>query len=137
MRGARSARRGGVRPGDAVAILAAKPVEVAPVAQAAWLAGGSVTMLHQPTARTNLATYADETAAVLGLIGAKVVVLGDPFTDSATMFDGVADRVVTAGELSATPVRVPRLRRRRRHRRRRPTARTIDGSARTCPRCCS
>ena len=62
--GARVLVENGVRPGDAVAILAAKPFEVAPAAQAAWLAGASVTMLHQPTARTNLATYAADTAAV-------------------------------------------------------------------------
>src|SRR6478736_10415402 len=69
--GARVLAAHGVGPGDAVAVLAAQPSEVAPVAQAAWLAGASVTMLHQPTARTNLATYGAETAAVLSLIGAK------------------------------------------------------------------
>ena len=42
----------GLEPGQAVAILAGTPAEVAPAAQAVWLAGGSVTMLHQPTART-------------------------------------------------------------------------------------
>ena len=52
--GARVLARNGVRPGDAVAVLAAKPFEVAPVAQAAWLAGASVTMLHQPVSYTHL-----------------------------------------------------------------------------------
>ncbi len=88
--GARVLVERGVRPGDAVAVLAAKPFEVAPVAQAAWLAGASVTMLHQPTARTNLATYAADTAAVLALIGARAIVLGDPFTDFVDMFEAPA-----------------------------------------------
>ncbi len=38
----------GVRPGDAVAVLAGAPVEIAPpVAQAIWMRGASLTMLHQ------------------------------------------------------------------------------------------
>ena len=93
----------GVRPGDAVAVLAAKPFEVAPVAQAAWLAGASVTMLHQPTARTNLATYAADTAAVLALIGAKAAVLGEPFTDFVELLDGSGVQAFTVADLFAEP----------------------------------
>jgi len=93
----------GVRPGDAVAVLAARPFEVAPVAQAAWLAGASVTMLHQPTARTNLATYAEDTAAVLGLIGARAMVLGDPFTDFVEMVNGTGVTAFTVEQLVAEP----------------------------------
>lgn len=73
----------GVRPGDAVAILAAQPVDVAPIAQGAWLAGASVTMLHQPTARTDMRHYLPETAAVLRVIRARAVVLGPPFDGPA------------------------------------------------------
>jgi len=101
--GARVLAAHGVRPGDAVAILAAKPFEVAPVAQAAWLAGASVTMLHQPTARTNLATFGAETAAVLSLIGAKAAVLGDPFTDFVDMLDGSGVLAFTVDQLVAEP----------------------------------
>ncbi len=101
--GARVLAAHGVGPGDAVAVLAAKPFEVAPVAQAAWLAGASVTMLHQPTARTNLVTYADDTAAVLSLIGAKAAVLGDPFTDFVELLDGSGVRAFTAEELVGAP----------------------------------
>lgn len=101
--GARVLAANGVRPGDAVAVLAAKPFEVAPAAQAAWLAGASVTMLHQPTARTNLATYAADTAAVLSLIGAKAVVLGDPFTDFIEMLDGSGVKAFTVGQLVSEP----------------------------------
>ena len=101
--GARVLAANGVRPGDAVAVLAAKPFEVAPVAQAAWLAGASVTMLHQPTARTNLATYAEDTAAVLSLIGAKAAVLGDPFTDFVELLDGSGVQAFTVDQLLADP----------------------------------
>jgi fatty-acyl-CoA synthase len=91
----------GVGPGGAVAILAGQPVDVAPAAQAVWLAGGSVTMLHQPTARTDLARYAADTLAVLGVIGAKHVIVGDPFTDVAQMLDVDAFTAVTAEQLRA------------------------------------
>jgi fatty-acyl-CoA synthase len=101
--GARVLAQSGVRPGDAVAVLAAKPFEVAPVAQAAWLAGASVTMLHQPTARTNLATYAADTAAVLSLIGAKAIILGDPFTEFAEMVQASGVLALTVDQLVVEP----------------------------------
>ncbi len=101
--GARVLAQNGLRPGDAVAVLAAKPFEVAPVAQAAWLAGASVTMLHQPTARTNLATYAADTAAVLALIGAKAIVLGDPFTEFAPMVEASGVLALTVEQLVSEP----------------------------------
>ena len=99
--GARRLAESGIGPGDAVAVLAAGPAEVAPVAQAAWLAGGSVTMLHQPTARTNLATYAEETAGVLALINAKAIVLGDPFTEFVEMLEGSGIHAFTVADLLA------------------------------------
>jgi fatty-acyl-CoA synthase len=70
---------GGVRAGDAVAILAADPAAIAPAVQAVWLAGGSVTMLHQPTARTDLQMWVGDTVAVLTMIDARLVLLGPPF----------------------------------------------------------
>ena len=39
------------------------PGAIAPAAQGVWLPGGSVTMLHQPTARTDLAAWAEDTVA--------------------------------------------------------------------------
>lgn len=96
----------GVRPGDAVAVLAAQPADVAPVAQAAWLAGASVTMLHQPTARTDMAHYLPETAAVLRVIRARAVVLGPPFdgpqfTAAAEQLRALGVLVLTGAELTA------------------------------------
>jgi fatty-acyl-CoA synthase len=91
----------GLRPGDAVAVLAGMPIDVAPAAQAVWLAGGSVTMLHQPTARTDLARYATDTLSVLGVIGARVVIVGDPFTEVADMLTGSGFTAVTVDQLRA------------------------------------
>jgi len=69
----------GLEHGAAVGVLAGEPVSIAPAAQAVWLCGGSVTMLHQPTARTDLATWAEDTVSVLRMIDAGLVLLGAPF----------------------------------------------------------
>ncbi|MGP4021166.1 fatty acyl-AMP ligase [Saccharopolyspora sp. 5N708] len=70
-------------PGRAVAILAADPGLIAPAVQAVWLGGGSVTMLHQPTPRTDLAHWAEDTLRVLKMIDARLVLLGPPFEQLA------------------------------------------------------
>jgi len=77
----------GVHPGDAVAVLAGDPALIAPAVQGIWLAGGSVTMLHQPTPRADLAAWAADTVRVLGMIGAKLVLLGPPFDGLAPVLD--------------------------------------------------
>ncbi|HEX3647304.1 MAG TPA: fatty acyl-AMP ligase [Pseudonocardiaceae bacterium] len=69
----------GLRPGSAVAILAADPAMIAPAVQAVWLSGGSVTMLHQPTPRTDLAEWSEDTVRVLDMIESRLVLLGAPF----------------------------------------------------------
>ncbi|GAA4612449.1 fatty acyl-AMP ligase [Saccharopolyspora hordei] len=74
-----------LEPGTAVAILAADPGLIAPAVQAVWLGGGSVTMLHQPTPRTDLAVWAEDTVRVLTMIGARLVLLGPPFEDLSAM----------------------------------------------------
>jgi fatty-acyl-CoA synthase len=71
--------RPGLSRGAAVGVLAGEPVAIAPLAQAVWLCGGSVTMLHQPTTRTDLAAWAEDTVSVLKMIDAALVVLGPPF----------------------------------------------------------
>ncbi|MTD12708.1 AMP-binding protein [Nakamurella sp. YIM 132087] len=92
---------GGLAPGDAVAILAGAPADVAPAAQAVWLAGGSVTMLHQPTARTRLDRYAAETLRTLQVIGARRVVVGAPFDEFADALRENGVDAVTVDELRA------------------------------------
>jgi fatty-acyl-CoA synthase len=93
-------------PGAAVGVLAGEPAAIAPAAQAVWLSGGSVTMLHQPTARTDLAEWAQDTVAVLRMIGAELVLLGSPFDALAPVLTerGVAFR--TLDSLDGEPLAV-------------------------------
>ncbi|MBB4688270.1 fatty acyl-AMP ligase [Amycolatopsis jiangsuensis] len=88
---------GGLEPGSAVAVLAAAPALIAPTVQAVWLTGGSVTMLHQPTPRTDLAEWAEDTVKVLGMIGAELVLLGEPFDQLAPVLEGkgIRHRLIT------------------------------------------
>src|SRR3954471_18366335 len=79
---------GGIGRGSAVGVLAGEPATIAPAAQAVWLVGGSVTMLHQPTARTDLGAWAEETVGVLKMIGAELVLLGAPFDGLAAVLAG-------------------------------------------------
>ncbi|CAM2808689.1 fatty acyl-AMP ligase [Saccharomonospora xinjiangensis] len=98
----------GLRPGGAVAVLAGAPELIAPTVQGVWLAGGSVTMLHQPTARTDLAKWAEDTLRVLGMIGSSLVALGEPFDGLAPVLDehGIAYRSIT-DLLEAAPLPEP------------------------------
>jgi fatty-acyl-CoA synthase len=73
--------------GRVVAILAADPGLIAPAVQAVWLGGGSVTMLHQPTPRTDLAHWAEDTVRVLKMIDARLVLLGAPFEQLAGVLE--------------------------------------------------
>ncbi|PZG14087.1 long-chain fatty acid--CoA ligase [Micromonospora craterilacus] len=82
---------------QAIAILAGEPVDVARVVQATWLAGGSVTMLHQPTSRTELAVWVEDTVRVLRMIDARLVLLGAPFEAMAAILQerGIAYRMIS------------------------------------------
>ncbi|AMY24119.1 fatty acyl-AMP ligase [Rhodococcoides fascians] len=73
----------GVEHGDAIGILAGQPVDIAPACQATWMRGASVTMLHQPTPRTYLAVWGEDTETVVRMIDAKAVILGAPFDIAA------------------------------------------------------
>ncbi|HEX5406327.1 MAG TPA: fatty acyl-AMP ligase [Pseudonocardiaceae bacterium] len=77
----------GMAPGSAVAVLAAEPAMIAPAVQAVWLAGGSVTMLHQPTPRTDLAEWSQDTVRVLDMIESRLVLLGAPFDALAPVLE--------------------------------------------------
>ena len=89
--------------GDAVAVLAGAPVEIAPTAQGIWMRGASLTMLHQPTPRTDLLRWAEETTAVINMIDAKAVVVSDPFMAAAPLLD----RAGHAGADHRGPARQP------------------------------
>src|SRR6201997_1273849 len=89
----------GVGHGDAVAVLAGEPVEIAPTAQGIWMRGSSLTMLHQPTPRTDLQRWAEETTAVINMIDAKAVVVSDPFMAAAPLLVQVGLQVLTIEQL--------------------------------------
>ncbi len=86
----------GIEHGDAIGILAGQPVDIAPACQAAWMRGGSVTMLHQPTPRTDLAVWGEDTETVVKMIEAKVVILGAPFDIAAPV---LKERGITVLEI--------------------------------------
>src|SRR5262245_44561510 len=69
----------GIGLGDAVGVLAGFPVEIAPTAQGLWVRGASLTMLHQPTPRTDLVVRAEDTMSVVHMIEAKAVIVSEPF----------------------------------------------------------
>lgn len=77
----------GITPGSAVAVLAAAPELVAASAQGTWLAGCSLTMLHQPTPRMQLEQWAADTVTVLSMIGSRLVLLGDQFLQLAPILE--------------------------------------------------
>ncbi len=91
----------GVGHGDAVGVLAGAPVEIAPTAQGLWMRGASLTMLHQPTPRTDLALWAQDTTTVIDMIEAKAVVISDPFTVAIPVLEERGVKVVTVEQLLA------------------------------------
>jgi fatty-acyl-CoA synthase len=95
----------GVGHGDAVAVLAGAPVEIAPTAQGIWMRGASLTMLHQPTPRTDLQRWAEETTAVIRMIDAKAVVVSDPFMPAAPLLAQLGMQVLIIEHLlDASPI---------------------------------
>jgi fatty-acyl-CoA synthase len=97
----------GVGPGDRVGVLAGVPAEIAPAVQGLWLRGACLTMLHQPTPRTDLKAWARDTLAVIAMIEATVVVVSDPFMALMPVLSKCRVAVVTIAELlSSNPIDV-------------------------------
>jgi fatty-acyl-CoA synthase len=95
----------GVGPGDSVGVLAGAPVEIAPTAQGVWIRGASLTMLHQPTPRTDLQIWAADTTNVIDMIEAKAVVISEPFLAAAPVLTERGVTVLTVEDLlAAEPV---------------------------------
>jgi fatty-acyl-CoA synthase len=97
----------GVGPGDAVAVLVGEPGSIAPAIQAIWMRGASVTMLHQPKARADLQAWTEDTFAVLDMIAAKAIVVGDAFARTAPLFQARATPVLSAETLDDGPAVEP------------------------------
>ena len=91
----------GVGHGDVVGVLAGAPVEIAPTAQGLWMRGAGLTMLHQPTPRTDLQLWANDTTTVIDMIEAKVVIVSDPFMAAAPVLTERGIEVLTVEQLLA------------------------------------
>ncbi len=84
---------------DAIPVLAGAPAEIAPTAQGIWMRGASLTMLHQPTPRTDLQRWARETIGVINMIGARAVVISDPFLAAVPLLAELGMKVLTIDQL--------------------------------------
>ena len=91
----------GIGHGDGVGVLAGAPVEIAPTAQGLWMRGASLTMLHQPTPRTDLELWARDTTTVVDMIEAKAVIVSDPFMPAAPVLEERGLKVLTIEQLLA------------------------------------
>jgi fatty-acyl-CoA synthase len=92
----------GVGHHDVVGVLAGAPVEIAPTAQGVWMRGASLTMLHQPTPRTDLALWAEDTTTVIGMIEATLVIVSDPFLAAVPVLEEHGITVLTVEQLMAS-----------------------------------
>jgi fatty-acyl-CoA synthase len=87
---------------DNIGVLAGAPVEIAPTAQGLWMRGASLTMLHQPTPRTDLQLWAHDTTTVIDMIEAKAVIISEPFMAAAPVLAERGITVVTIEQLLAS-----------------------------------
>jgi fatty-acyl-CoA synthase len=92
----------GIEHGDAVGVLAGGPVEIAPTAQGVWMRGASLTMLHQPTPRTDLMVWAQDTTTIVHMIDAKAVLVSDPFMAAIPVLQERGIHVLTIERLLAS-----------------------------------
>ncbi|MGV9662123.1 long-chain-fatty-acid--CoA ligase [Nocardia niigatensis] len=67
----------GIGRGDVLAVLVADPAALAPLLQAAWMLGAAVTMLHQPTPRTDMAAWTDDVNAACRAVSASTLIVDD------------------------------------------------------------
>jgi fatty-acyl-CoA synthase len=88
-----------------VAVLAGDAGEVAALTQAAWMRRAAVTMLQQPTPRTDLEAWVADTVRAAHTVRANLLVIGDPFLSAVDHSGFAALSIAPLNELrSATPV---------------------------------
>ena len=93
----------GIGPGSVVAVLGADPADVAPLAQAVWMRGASLTMLQQPTPRTDLAVWLVDSVRAANTVGAVLTVVGSPFGAAEEPLAAAGQHVVTIDGLRTGP----------------------------------
>lgn len=97
MAGALSAH--GIGPGGSVLILAGQAWDVAPLVQAVWMRGAAVTILQQPTGRTDLEQWFGDTLSAAAMLGPSLFVVGEPCADVAPALCAAGQEVVSLGTL--------------------------------------
>jgi fatty-acyl-CoA synthase len=93
--------------GATIAVLAAAPLQAAVATQAVWLSGGSVTMLQQPTPRADVQKWMQDTFVTLGIIGADVVLPGEPFEALSSTLEERGIRHHRISDLDGAPISEP------------------------------
>lgn len=79
----------------------AAPVEIVAAGQGIWMRGASLTVLHQPTPRTDFGSWADETITGIEILSATTIFISEPFMDVAPLFSGLGIQVLTIERLLA------------------------------------
>jgi fatty-acyl-CoA synthase len=105
MAGALSAH--GIGPGGSVLVLAGRAWDVAPLVQAAWICNAAVTILQQPTGRTDLGHWIDDTLRAARVLGSSLVVVGEPCTDFGPVLAAAGLDVVSLGALDGGDAMAP------------------------------
>ncbi|HUO38202.1 MAG TPA: long-chain-fatty-acid--CoA ligase, partial [Mycobacterium sp.] len=77
------------------------------LAQAVWMRGAALTMLQQPTPRTDLAVWLADTHRAATMTRATLTIVGPPFGEAAPPLTGAGQRVVTFADLRAGPAIEP------------------------------
>ncbi|RDI42793.1 fatty acyl-AMP ligase [Nocardia mexicana] len=90
----------GVGRGDRVAVLVRAPAEAAPLVQAVWLRGAAVTMLQQPTPRTDHTHWLHATLGMLDAIDARLVLAGLSFLSVVPSLAAAGIHTVATADLS-------------------------------------
>lgn len=104
LRVAGALQEAGVSEGDAVAVLAGAPIEIAPLVQGIWMCGASVTTLHHPTHRSDLSAWLADLSGALAAVGASTVVVGSPFLAAAPAIAQIVPRTLRLPDCLAGPV---------------------------------
>jgi len=94
----------GVGISSRVAILASNPEEIAPLLQAVWMRGGTAATLQHPTRRTDILRWITDTRALLDMVEAEFVVVGDLFAQMLPVLGQEGIRAASASTLEGNDV---------------------------------
>ncbi|MEU1204837.1 fatty acyl-AMP ligase [Nocardia sp. NPDC005825] len=93
-------REAGIEPGDVIAVLMQAPSQVAPLIQGIWMLRATVTMLQQPTPRTDMDSWSADTARACRMVGARFVLVDGDFAHLAEALNSHGIATQSAAELA-------------------------------------